>query len=415
MRLSDPIKIAYKNLLAAKFRSFLTILGIVIGVAAVIIIIAVGSSAQELILDQVKGIGSNLIGVLPGASEEKGPPASAMGVVITTLKYGDLKALLQKNNVPNVVDGAAYISGNNTVQFEDIDKNYTFRGTTASYVNVENVEIESGRFFTSEEETSLARLAVLGSNVSVDLFGENSGVAIGKKIKIGDQNFEVIGVLKERGSTAFSNQDTAIFMPLFTAQKIMLGVDYLNFIRLKVDREENIDRAKADVIVTLRDRHNIKMPSDDDFSVRDQRAGLEAITNITGAVKYFLAAIAAISLVVGGVGIMNTMLISVNQRIQEIGLRKAVGAKNSTILLQFLIESIVVTCIGGIIGIFGGIAISALAALVIQKLGYNWPFIVTLSSIFLAVFISALVGVFFGIYPARKAAALSITESLRYE
>ena len=170
MKLLNPIKISYKNLTAAKFRSFLTILGIVIGIASVIIIMAIGTSAQELILDQVRGVGSNLIGVLPGASEESGPPASALGVVITTLKYDDMKALLQKNNVPNVVDGTAYISGNDTVQYEGIDKNYTFQGTTASYINVENAEIESGRFFTKEEETSLARLAVLGSEVAADLF-----------------------------------------------------------------------------------------------------------------------------------------------------------------------------------------------------------------------------------------------------
>ena len=414
MRFSDPVKIAYKNLLAAKFRSFLTILGIIIGTAAVIIIIAIGSSAQELILDQVRGIGSNLIGVLPGASEEKGPPASALGVVITTLKYDDLKALLMKNNVPNVQDGAGYISGNDTVQYGDKDKNYTFRGTTASYTDVESAEITKGRFFTKEEETSLTRLAVLGSEVAIDLFGQNED-PIGKRIKIGKQNFEVIGVFTKRGSSAFSNQDTAIFVPLFTAQKIMLGVDYLNFIRLKVDSEANIDRARVDVIATLRRQHDIKKPSDDDFSVRDQKAGLDIITNVTGAIKYFLAAIAAISLLVGGVGIMNTMLISVNQRIQEVGLRKAIGAKNSAILLQFLIESVFVTLVGGAAGILIGVATALLAALIIQKLGYHWPFIVTISSIFLAAGITFLIGVFFGIYPARKAAKLNVVEALRYE
>jgi putative ABC transport system permease protein len=414
MRLSDPVKIAFNNLRAAKFRSFLTILGIVIGIASVIIIMAIGTSAQELILDQVRGLGSNLIGVLPGASEESGPPASALGVIITTLKYEDLKALLQKNNVSDAVDGAGYISGNDTVQYQGKDKNYTFRGTTASYIEVENAEVEKGRFFTKEEETSTARLAVLGSEIAADLFGEG-GDAVGKKIKIGDQSFEVIGILKERGSAAFSNQDTAIFMPLYTAQKIMLGVDYLNFIRFKVNNEENIERAKADIIATLRDRHNIDNPEDDDFSVRDQKAGLEAITKVTGAIKYFLTAIAAVSLLVGGVGIMNTMLISVNQRIQEVGLRKAVGAKNSTILFQFLIESIAVTVLGGIVGILLGIAVSALAALIIQKLGYYWPFIVTISSIALSAVISGLIGIFFGLYPARKAAKLNVVEALRYE
>jgi putative ABC transport system permease protein len=204
-------------------------------------------------------------------------------------------------------------------------------------------------------------------------------------------------------------------MPLFTAQKIMLGVDYLNMIRLKVDSEKNIDRAKADVVLVLRERHDIKKPEDDDFSVRDQKTALEVITRITGAIKYFLTAIAAISLVVGGVGIMNTMLISVNQRIREVGLRKAVGAKNSAIRLQFLIESVVITLVGGIVGIVLGIAISAVAAFIIQKLGYHWPFIVTLSSILLAVSISALVGLFFGFYPARRAARLNVVEALRYE
>jgi putative ABC transport system permease protein len=414
MRLSDPIKIAYSNIKGAKFRSFLTILGIVIGIASVIIIIAIGSSAQELILDQVKGVGSNLIGVLPGASEEKGPPASAMGVIITTLKYDDLKAMLQKNNVPDVVEGAAYISGNDTVQYEDKDKNYTFQGTTASYIKVENAEIDKGRFFTKEEEISLSRFAVLGSTVATDLFGEISD-PIGKRIKIGKQNFEVIGVFKKRDSAAFSNQNTAIMMPLYTAQKVMLGVDYLNFIRLKVGSEQNIDRAKADIITTLRQQHNIKKPSDDDFSVRDQRAGLDAITNITGAIKYFLAAIAAISLIVGGVGIMNTMLISVNQRIREVGLRKAIGAKNSLIMLQFLVESIFVTMLGGIIGIIIGISVTFLAAVIIQKLGYHWPFIVTMSSVLLATGISFLIGIFFGLYPARKASKLNVVEALRYE
>ena len=414
MRFTDPIKIALNNLWAAKFRSFLTILGVVIGIASVIIIVAIGSSAQELILDQIKGIGSNLISVLPGASEEKGPPASAFGVAITTLKYEDLKALLQKSNVPNVVEGAGYVSGNATVQYKEINKNYTFRGTTASYIAVENAELEKGRFFSKEEETSLSRLAVLGSEVAKDLFGEREE-AVGKKIKIGDQSFEVIGVFKKRGTAAFSNQDTTIFMPLFTAQKIMLGVDYLNMIRLKVDSEKNIDRAKADVVLVLRERHDIKKPEDDDFSVRDQKTALEVITRITGAIKYFLTAIAAISLVVGGVGIMNTMLISVNQRIREVGLRKAVGAKNSAIRLQFLIESVVITLVGGIVGIVLGIAISAVAAFIIQKLGYHWPFIVTLSSILLAVSISALVGLFFGFYPARRAARLNVVEALRYE
>jgi putative ABC transport system permease protein len=414
MRLSNPLKISYRNLAAAKFRSFLTILGIVIGIASVIIIMAIGTSAQELILDQVRGIGSNLIGVLPGASEEDGPPASALGIVITTLKYDDFKALLQKSNVPNAVDGAAYLSGNDTVQFEDVNKNYTYQGTNSGYIGTESAEVANGRFFTKEEDASLARIAVLGSDAANDLFGTTLD-PIGKKISIGDQNFDVIGVFSKRGSAAFSNQDTTIYIPILTAQKIMLGVDYLNFLRVKIDSEANIDRAKSDITATLRERHKIKKSDGDDFSVRDQRAGLDAINNVTGAIKYFLTAIAAISLLVGGVGIMNTMLISVNQRIQEIGLRKAIGAKNSAVMAQFLVESVVVTTVGGLIGILLGIVASFLAALVIQKLGYHWPFVITLSSVVLAVGISFLVGIFFGLYPARKASKLNVVEALRYE
>jgi putative ABC transport system permease protein len=189
----------------------------------------------------------------------------------------------------------------------------------------------------------------------------------------------------------------------------------VNFLRLKADDEKNIDRVVADVKATLREQHHIKNPADDDFSVRDQRAGLDAVTSVTNAIKYFLTAIAAISLLVGGVGIMNTMLISVNQRVQEVGLRKAIGAKNSTILGQFLIESATITLVGGVFGILLGSLVSFVAAVVIQKLGYNWPFVVTLSSVVLAVMISMLVGIFFGLYPARKAAKLNITEALRYE
>lgn len=414
MRFSDPIKIAYKNLTAAKFRSFLTILGIIIGIASVVIIMAVGTSAQELILNQVRSVGSNLVGVLPGASEEKGPPASAFGVTLTTLKYDDLKAILKKQNAPNVVAGSAYVSGNKTVQYVDKSKSVSFTGTTASYPSVEEVKVAAGRFFSEEDNNNLSRVAVLGSSIAADFFGSNID-PVGKHLKIGDQNFEVIGVLESRGSAAFSNQDTAIFIPLLTAQKIILGIDYVNFLRLKIDNENNIDRAVADISATLREQHHIKRVADDDFSVQDQRSGLEAISNITGVIKYFLTAIAGIALLVGGVGIMNTMLISVNQRIREIGLRKALGAKHRTILFQFLSESVVITLVGGIVGILMGVLVAFLAAVIIQKLGYAWPFVITPSSILLATLISILVGIFFGIYPARRASRLNISEALRYE
>lgn len=399
--------------MAAKFRSFLTILGIIIGIASVIVVMAIGASAQQLILDQVAGMGSNLIGVLPGASDEKGPPASALGVVTTTLKIEDLKAVLQRKNVPNVVAVCGYVSGVATSKYGSISVTSNFQGVSASLLNVEKINLASGRFFTDEEDTGLARVAVLGSSRAKELFPNID--PIGKVITLKDTNFTVIGVFKERGSSGLSGTDDLIYIPLQTAQKILLGIDYLNFMRMSVDSAENVPRAAADIKMTIRERHRIKNPADDDFSVRDTAQALEMLMNITDVLKYFLAGIAAISLVVGGIGIMNIMLISVNQRIREVGLRKAVGARRHHIVAQFLIEAIFITLVGGIIGIIVGIFVSLLTSVIINVLGYEWQFIISLNSIFVATSVSVLIGVIFGLYPARKAAKISPMEALRYE
>lgn len=413
MRFSDPVKISFRNLLGSKLRSILTILGVIIGVASVIVVMAIGSSAQDLILEQVKEVGSNLIGISPGASDEKGPPALALGIIDTTLKYDDLQAILRKDNVPNLVAAAGYISGAATIKHRDNSFEATFQGVTASLVDIENVEVDQGRFFFEEEDTDLARVVVLGHQRAKDLFPNED--PIGKKVTLRDMSFTVVGVLRERGSSTFSNTDALIYVPLFTAQKLLLGVDHLSFIRGKVDNVENIGRTKEDIKETLRDQHDIDNPKDDNFSVRDTAQALSMLTTITNVLKYFLASIAAISLVVGGVGIMNIMLISVTQRIREIGLRKAVGAKNKDVVTQFIIESTSIACIGGIIGIILGITLAFLAAVIIQSLGYEWRFIVTWQSIALGVSVSVLIGVLFGTYPAKRAADISPMEALRYE
>jgi putative ABC transport system permease protein len=415
MRLSDPIKISYKNLLAAKFRSFLTILGIIIGVASVIIIMAIGQSAQALILDQVSGIGSNLIGILPGASDEKGPPAAAMGIKVTTLKYDDLEALRNGKNVPEVADASGYVMGSEQAVYGGNNLVASFTGTTASYINVENSEIASGRFINKDEETNMARVAVIGKNIVRDLFSGQD--PLGKQIRIKDQNFTVIGVFKEKGGGGFgtSSSDDSIFVPLKTAQKLLLGIDYIAFIRVKARSADLIPYAIANVKSTLRERHNIKSPTDDDFSVRDQAQALLMIKNITNILRYFLLAIGTISLIVGGVGIMNTMLIVVNQRIREVGLRKAIGAKNSDIMTQFLVESSAISFFGGLFGIIFGILMSFIAAIIMQALQYKWPFLISWQSIVLATLVSIIIGIIFGIYPARKASRISPMEALRYE
>lgn len=391
----------------------MTVLGIIIGVASVIIVMAIGASAQALILDQVTDIGSNLVGVLPGGSEEKGPPATLLGAIITTLKYDDLKAILSKGNVPDVTEGSGYVTGVATAKYQDNSFSVTYQGVSSDLPAVENVKVAEGRFFTPEEETNLARVAVLGADRVADFFPNVD--PLGKTLTIKNLNFTVIGVLEKKGASAFSNSDQTVFIPLFTAQKLLLGIDYLNFIRVKVNDPQNVAQAVSDMKITLRQRHGIKDPTDDDFTVRDTAQALSTLTNVTDVLKYFLAAIAAISLLVGGVGVMNIMLVAVNQRVREIGLRKAVGARNRHIVWQFLIEAVFITLVGGILGIISGILVAYLAAVIIQYLGNNWQFIITWQSIVIATSVTFAVGIIFGLYPARRASQVSPMEALRYE
>jgi putative ABC transport system permease protein len=258
-------------------------------------------------------------------------------------------------------------------------------------------------------------LAVLGSVVKQELFGDSD--AVGKQIKIDQQIFSVIGVMAPRGKVAFQDYDDQIFVPVKTAQKLINGVNYLSYIRLKVNSDKNVDQVVSDSSALLRLRHNISDPSgdSDDFSARSLAQALDMLSTITDALRYFLTAMAAISLLVGGIGIMNIMLVSVNERTREIGLRKAVGATNGHIIFQFIMEAVVITLIGGLIGICLGVSLSYIVSIVIQKLGYSYSFIVTWSSIVSAVTVSIIIGLIFGVYPARRAARLDPVESLSYE
>ncbi len=403
-----------KEIAAHKGKSFLTMLGVMIGVMSVILINGVGTGAQNLFLNQITTSGTNLISILPGRSDEKGgPPAAAQGIVITTLTADDAIALENNPSLPHILYSGVYVRGSGTLSYLNRNVTVTFAGTRANKNAIEDATVQSGRYFSLEEEKSIAKVIVLGSQIKQELFGDDP--AIGTKVKINGQTFLVIGVMEPRGQAAFQNQDTQVFMPYSTVQKLLLGINYVNTIRVKVASAEQMDETIQTIKVILRNRHGLLSAEDDDFTVFNNTQGLETLTSITNGVKFFLAAIAAISLIVGAIGITNIMLISVRERVREIGLRKAVGARKSQILLQFLLEAILLTSIGGILGIMLG----ELAAFVVARIaigqGFKWEYSISMTSILIAFGLSVMIGIISGVYPASKAANLDPISALRYE
>ena len=396
-----------------KSRAILTMLGIVIGIMGVIVIISAGNGAQGLIVNQIQSQGSNLIAVFPGSGDEEGPPVSVMGIVITTLKYNDIKALKDPILSPHVEDVTGYVRGTDTVTFGSNKADTTFIGVSASLPNIEDTGVALGSFFGEEDERGLQKVAVLGSDVKKDLFGDDD--PLGQLVKIGKHSFRVIGVMRERGTSGFANQDNQIYVPITTAQKLLLGINYINFGRAKIKDNVDIDKAIDDIKLILRDRHDLAFGQPNDFDIRSQKDAINILLKVTNAIKFFLAAVAGIALLVGGIGIMNIMLVAVQERIREIGLRKAVGARNFDIMEQFLVETILITSAAGIIGIILGVMVSYLIAQIMQLLKFDWDFSVSIFSVILSVVVSSVIGLVFGIVPARRASKLNSIEALRYE
>lgn len=410
MNIFLTLKLAIRGLLVNKMRAFLTLLGIIIGVTGIIVIVSLGAGAQSLVLNQFQAIGTNLVGILPGGGEDDGPPAALFGIVITTLKTDDILAL---RDIPHVVAVSGYNNDVETLLAENKKTEGTVMGVFADYPVLEDAVLANGRFFNEAEDSSLAKVAVLGHEIKQTLYGDRD--PIGEKLKIRNFSFKVIGYFNERGVTGFNNSDNEIYIPNNTMQKLIMGINHLGYARVKVDNADYIDITVEAIKSTIRARHGIGPGEDDDFRVTSLAQGLETLSNVTGSIALFLTAIAGIALIVGGIGIMNVMYISVTERTHEIGLRKALGAQRKDILKQFLIESVAITGLGGVIGIGIGVTLSLIAAFVIQSLGYSWDFIVTFESIFVASGVIGAIGIIFGYKPAQRASRMRAIEALRYE
>ncbi len=423
MNFIGTIKLVFRTLRARKGRSFLTILGIIIGVSGVITIIALGAGAQSLILGQVTKLGSNLLSVQPGKSNEKGPPAQVFGIVITTLVNQDAEALRSSSNVPHALAINAQVTGSASVTWGSKTIDTNFVGTDYAYPKVVDFEMARGQFIDQQQDQGNANVVVLGSSVSSDLF-DGSGVnPIGQVIKVRNASQEesggiplrIVGVVEPRGSAFFQDQDDLVFLPLEIAQQQLLGIHYLASINIKVDSAEYVNQTITNVTSVLKQQHRIRKDDDIDFTVRNVADAVSLLGTITDALRLFLTSMAAIALLVGGIGILNIMLATVAERTREIGLRKALGATNGAIMRQFLLEAGTLTFIGGVFGIIFGIIISYLISLLMRYLGYDWAFVVSISSVILAIGVSIMTGVIFGLYPALKASRLNPIDALRYE
>ncbi|MHB9002635.1 MAG: ABC transporter permease [Coriobacteriia bacterium] len=406
MRITDLIAEVILSLTSNKVRSGLTILGIIVGIASVIAMLSLGRGSQASIESSIQSAGSNLLTVSPSAGGDSGPGARMGSASVESLTIEDAEALTSIGLVTGV---APESSGMGQLVAPETNANAQLIGVTNAYQQVKGLEVANGAFITERDDRASAQVVVLGSTLAEDLFGEGVD-PVGKRIRSGNMLLTVVGVLAEKGTSGFTNVDSSAFMPLTTQQRYNSGSKYVTGITLTVADEEQMDAAEAAVEALLLSRHGIADADYADFRIQNMADMLETITSVTGTLTSLLAAIAGISLFVGGIGIMNMMLTTVTERTREIGLRKAIGADSTVISAQFLTESVILTFIGGALGILIGWAIGAVAG---NVLGITA--IVSLDAIGLAAGVCAFIGVVFGFYPARRAAAMSPIEALRYQ
>ena len=402
MLILDLFKMALRSLIANTMRTFLTALGMIIGVASVISMISIGEGARQQTLSTIEKFGTNIITIKPGRKKNRHVSSDT----VKTLKLSDAKAI--EKNIKLITGVAAQVYRSAQLKYGSRNTNTTVRGTGEKYLQLSNFTIERGRYFNQEEVRSVRKVAVIGSTVVKNLFGDVN--AIGKEIKVDGNNYLVIGSTEQKGALSWFDPDDQIFIPVTTAQKRLFGIRYIQSIDVQAKEMEDLEVIKKDIDSLLRIRHGIHTSEDSDFHVQNSSQWLNSWGDAAKTFTYLLGGIAAISLLVGGIGIMNIMLVSITERTKEIGIRIAVGAKKSEIMEQFLIESVLISFTGGGLGILLGIIISR----TVSKIG-GWDTIISTQSIMLAFGFSVGIGIFFGFYPARKAANLNPIDALRYE
>ncbi len=412
MKISQLTHTAVAGLNTNRSRSLLTILGIVIGIAAIIVVMSLGQGAQGLILGEIQSIGSRTIAIVPGRQPTS--PTDFLSTFSNSLTKADLAALQNPANVPHAQFVMPVVFGSDAISWENNTYQATVLGTGEQFADIYNITPAQGTNFTSDDVQSLASVAVIGQTVADKVF--DGSPALGEKIRIQNHTFRVVGVIGSTGQMSFLNFDESVFIPYTTAQTYIFGINYFNRMVVEADSDSTVNETVYDVTATLRNDHGIIDPSKDDFFIQTQASAMQTVGTIINVLTLFLAAVAAISLVVGGIGIMNIMLVSVTERTREIGLRKALGATDRDILSQFLLEAVMLTAAGGAIGIaLGGSVSFAVSFLVSHFAGLAWPFSLPLTAVFLGLGVSSGIGLLFGIYPARQASKKSPIEALRYE
>jgi len=408
MRIDESFRTALSSLKANLLRSLLTMLGVMIGVGSIITMLSIGKGAKEQSLERMRSMGANLLFVRPGA--QRRGMIHFGGGSRRTLKYEDAK-VLANGNTPHIEAVAPESSGNAQVKYQNKNTNTRITGTTSNYPDIRNTPVDKGSFFTDEDVLFRRRVCVLGPTVVENLTGDVSNDnIIGENIRINKVIFRVIGIVKTKGDMGWRNPDDGIYIPITTAQKRLFGVDHIDSISIQASSQKVMDNAEEVTEKALRRQHKLSANKESDFNIRNSAEWIEAMEETNKTFSWLLGGTAFVSLLVGGIGIMNIMLVSVTERTREIGLRKALGAKRRDILLQFLIESVALSLVGGAIGITLGIVGSR-----VISSSAGWNTIVSPESIVLASFFAAAVGISFGVFPARKAARLNPIEALRYE